>query len=278
MSKRGEVLVAIMNSPADWAIVQEQGWYRIPIASARRFVGDRWPPTWLAFYQTKIFGSEAFAVRYYAPVKGIREVIRQELFPDEKPGPRSGRRYYQVHLYPLQQLRQPIFSRRYRQIVFIPTTYAKLMDAVEINDLFDESPLEDKLWAAMKRFEIDAQRQLWVEGKAQQYALDFALFCDKGKINVETDGDRWHADPERIPLDNLRDNELESLGWSVLRYSTPQIQEGIEEYVIPNVMSTVNRLGGISDAGLIPRRFDPTDPAGPRQLTLFDESPPYGEE
>ena len=272
---RGDVLVAIMNSLADWTIVREQGWYRIPVSSVERFLKDRWPPQWLAFYQTKVFGNEAFSVRYYARVKGIRLASRSQLFPDDPGGPRAGRWYHQIHLYPLQHLEIPILSRRWRRIVFIPTTWAKLMNAVEINDLYDESPFEDRLWAHMKRFQIDAERQYWIDGKAQQYALDFAVFCEKGKIDVETDGDTWHADVERIPLDNLRDNELESLGWSVLRYSTKQIGESAEAYCITNLMETINRLGGASTQGLIPRKFDPNDPAGPRQLTLFDESPPY---
>ena len=31
---RGEVLIAIMNNPVDFGILQEQGWYRIPVGSA----------------------------------------------------------------------------------------------------------------------------------------------------------------------------------------------------------------------------------------------------
>jgi hypothetical protein len=41
---RGEVLVAIMNDPADFAIAQEQHWYRIPVYSVKRFLKERWPP------------------------------------------------------------------------------------------------------------------------------------------------------------------------------------------------------------------------------------------
>jgi hypothetical protein len=43
---RGEVLIALLKEKSDFAILQEQGWYRIPVASAPR----RWPPKWLAFY------------------------------------------------------------------------------------------------------------------------------------------------------------------------------------------------------------------------------------
>jgi hypothetical protein len=33
-AERGQVLVAIMNNKADLSILQEQGWYRIPVAKA----------------------------------------------------------------------------------------------------------------------------------------------------------------------------------------------------------------------------------------------------
>lgn len=56
---RGEVLVALLKEKSDYAILQEQGWYRIPVAHAPK----RWPPKWLAFYQPKAFQKEAFRVQ-----------------------------------------------------------------------------------------------------------------------------------------------------------------------------------------------------------------------
>ncbi len=35
-------------------------------------------------------------------------------------------------------------------------------------------------------------------------ALDFAIDCARGRIDVETDGDTWHANSERAALDNRR--------------------------------------------------------------------------
>jgi len=82
MIKEKDALVAIMNDPADLAIARDQHWYRIPVASVHRFLKDRWPPKYLAFYQTQVFGNEAFAVNYYAQVLDTNEVSRKELFPD----------------------------------------------------------------------------------------------------------------------------------------------------------------------------------------------------
>ena len=93
-AQRGEVLVAIMNNKRDFAILQEQHWYRVPVDTAPR----RWPPRWLAFYQTKVFDDERWAVNYYGRVRDIRIRRGQELGLYEPPDPKASRRYYQVRL------------------------------------------------------------------------------------------------------------------------------------------------------------------------------------
>jgi very-short-patch-repair endonuclease len=269
---RGEVLVAIVNNLEDMRTARAAGWYRIPVTSVRKWLKDRWPPRWLAFYQTKIFGPEAYAVNYYAVVRGVREVSRPELFPDmPRNHPKANRRYYQLILGDLQALSHPILSRRLRRIVFIPTTLDKFKAAVEINDLWDESPLEDQLWAILKRARIRAERQYPVKVENQFYFLDFAIFCNEGKIDVETDGDTWHSEPERIPLDNQRDTAMASHGWYVIRFNTTQIHEQPVDYCVSKVMATINRLKGLDHTTGVPVRYDPDDPLGPQQLGLFDQ-------
>ena len=119
----------------------------------------RWPPAWLAFYQTKVFNDESYAIRYWGRVSRIAQVKRQELFPHELSCARADREYFRVHLHSLERLAQPIPSRRWRRITFIGTTWAKLSRAAEVNDLFDDSPLEDALRAGPTANAIDAERQ-----------------------------------------------------------------------------------------------------------------------
>jgi very-short-patch-repair endonuclease len=252
MFRSGEVLVAIVNNHQDFAIAQTQHWYRIPVSSVKKFLRKRWPPEWLAFYQTKVFGQEAFAIRYYAKVIDIQEVGRADLFPNEPPHEKSHKRYYKLALSPLATLPQPIASYRRRRITFISTTWNKLISAKEINDLYDDSPLEDRLWQEMKTLQIDAERQERVKVKERVYFLDFAVYCAQGKINIETDGDRWHAQQVRIPEDNRRDNDLETLGWRTLRFNTKHVQEAMGEYCIPTIVENINHLGGLGHKG---RRF-----------------------
>ena len=273
--RRGEVLVAIVNQLSDFDIAHDEHWYRIPVRSAKRFLKERWPPEWLAFYQTKVFGSEAYSVRYYGQVSDVREVFRWQLFPDEPINDKTNRRCYQLVLSPLEQLPRPILSLRWRRIVFISTTWEKLITATEINDLYDASPLEDRLWVELKRRRIEAERQYGVMVRKRYYLLDFAIFCNDGKLDVETDGDSWHADLERIPLDNERNNDLAGVGWTVLRFNGMQLRERMADYCIPTIMEGVNRAGGLTANGLIARPFDPERPAGPQQLTLFEAGPAY---
>lgn len=271
-AERGEVLVAILRDKSDFAILQEQLWYRIPVERAPK----RWPPRWLAFYHTKAFGEMAYAVHCYGRVRQVDVVRRRDLFPHEPLNPKSDREYYRVRLDRLDRLERPIRSGRPRRIVFIPTTWHKFTTAAEINDLFHESPLEDRLWAQFRQLNISAERQWDLKLNESRYVLDFAVFCAQGQIDVETDGDTWHARRDRIPKDNRRDNALALAGWGVLRFNGKQIRESLTDYCVPKILGLINRLGGLGDEGMVPRKFFNL-PGGPgQQLSLFDEAP--GEE
>ena len=130
--------------------------------------------------------------------------------------------------------------------------------AEELNDLFDDSPLEDKLWRALIRLRIKAERQWGLQVHERYYVLDFALFCNKGNVDVETDGDTWHANKERSPLDNQRNNDLEVVSWSVLRFNTRHINEQLEDYCLPTIQDKINHAGGLSDEGRCRGNFSHT--------------------
>jgi very-short-patch-repair endonuclease len=266
---RGEVLIALLKEKSDFAILQEQGWYRIPVLNAPK----RWPPRWLAFYQPKAFKEEAFRVQYYGEVADIQVVPRSELFPNEIESARSSQQYYQLTFKSLEVLDRPVLSLRPRRLVFIPTTWEKFSCAEQINDLFDDSPLEDALWLQLKRLLIQAERQWELVVDEQRYFLDFALFCTKAPVAVETDGDTWHTVPDRANQDYIRQNAIESRGWHVLRFNSKEIREGMQAYCLPEIQKTINHLGGLSDEGLVLRIFYPK--SGTTQLSLFEGSASY---
>jgi hypothetical protein len=110
-------LVAILKDKSDLTILQEQAWYRIPVASAPK----RWPPNWLAFYQPKNFGEDAYRIRYFGQVKDIHRAKRKELFPNEMESARSEREYFIITLVKVEERQEPIPSYRPKRLVFIPT-------------------------------------------------------------------------------------------------------------------------------------------------------------
>lgn len=241
-SKR--VLVVLMNNRRDFMTARDQHWYRIPLKSAPRGIDSKY----IAFYQTLAFGEEKWSIRYRAEVKQRDIVSRIDLLPDEPNHPRAKEKYFQFHLHELEKLKQPIVSHRGRRIVFIPTTLAKFNLATEVNDLFHESPLEDLLWKQLKRVNLTAERQFFLSVDKMRYCLDFALFCTKGHINVECDGDQWHSEKSQIASDNQRNNDLTSGGWSVLRFNTVQLQSQMDQ-CLETIWRTVYARGGILTEG-----------------------------
>jgi very-short-patch-repair endonuclease len=270
-SPHDQLLVAILNDVRDFELARDEHWYRIPCDKAEKWLGDRWPPRWLAFYQTKDFGVESHTVTWFAELLGIRQVQRCELFPHEGRNFKSNRSYFKLSLGPLQRRTEPIPSRRYRKIVFIKTTRDKFTRAAEINDLFDDSPLEDQLWAEFKRRKISAERQEFVKLEAEEAALDFAIYCDGGKIDVETDGDTFHTIPDHVERDNRRHNALGLKGWTIIRFNTAQIVEQMATYCLPQIVGQIKKFGGVDENGQTPRRIELPNQLGLFQKGLFDD-------
>ena len=68
----------------------------------------------------------------------------------------------------------------------------------------------------------------------------------------------------------MRDNDLETAGWRVLRFNTHHIREEMDEYCVPTIVDNVNGLGGLTTRALVPRKIWLDVPAGTRQLSLFE--------
>lgn len=148
ISPHARVLVAIVNRQRDLAAARDEGWYRIPLARAPRALHAEY----LAFYQTAVFGSERWAVRYLAPVRAVSIATRAALLPAEADHPRASERYYRFAIGQLLALAVPVLSRRLRRIAFIPTTAGQLLRARDLNELWhpDEDAADgwEELWGA----------------------------------------------------------------------------------------------------------------------------------
>jgi hypothetical protein len=85
----------------------------------------------------------------------------------------------------LQPLARPIPSLRWRRIAFIHTTWDRLQDAGEINDLFMQGEqYVDRLYATLKEKGVEAVRNYRVEEPGVVYELPLAVICQDGRIEV----------------------------------------------------------------------------------------------
>lgn len=236
-------LVGIVTQQKDWDLVRFAHWYRIPVRTAPAGLEK---VRYLAFYQTRVFGEEKWAVNWYAPVLGMSRATRRELLPDEPRHARATAEYWRVELGELRRLLHPIPSRRWRRIVFIPTSLERLLRAKEINDLFKVSPIEEKLYFTLKDAGLPAERQFFVREEGTGYMLDMAVFCRDGSLDIECDGEQYHSGRAKAEQDRDRDNKLTTAGWRILRFSGRRIV-GDTDKCVETVRRTVRRLGGVKD-------------------------------
>jgi very-short-patch-repair endonuclease len=261
-----DALVVIANTRDSFARAVDEHWYHLPLSKA--------PPALLngqvhtvAFYLPKVFGADAFHVTYAAPLLAATTVMRRELFPHEPDHPRADVEYMRLSLGEVERLPHPIPSRRWRRIVVCSTTLAKLEAATEINDLFHASPLEDTVWDELKQGGVPAEREYFVPGDRNgMYALDFAVFGQQRNLDIECDGDQYHATPTRARYDNRRNNFPTSRGWSVLRFDTTHIRDELPA-VMAQIHAAIRDCGGLAPYPQAPESVAPA----PMQPGLWGE-------
>jgi len=232
------VLVVVVNDPADLARARDEGWYRIPLDRApRRIAAD-----YLAFYQTGAFpADERWTVQWLAPVQAYRLTTRKELIPDEPEHPRADQPYYKVTLGPLASLPHAVPSRRLRRITFIPTTLGRLMQAEEINDLWIKSSAQERLWAALKLADLEAERQYPFQDELPQYVADFAVFCRDGRIAMLVT-DEPQAEGE-LREAYLPDYLLAAGDWAVVRVTIAELATDAQAWA-ERLAGQAARFGG----------------------------------
>lgn len=146
------------------------------------------------------------------------------------------------------ELPKPIISHRGRQLLFIPTTWQKFITADEINDIFNDSPLEEKLWKELKRRRWPAERQVLLRTNDKNWLCDFVLYCAKGTVDVECDGDTYHMQPETVIYDKMRNNEIAAVAdWDVLRFTTRHIEQNLD-WTMRTIGRKISLLGGLKYA------------------------------
>ena len=259
-----------MPNTKDWQIANEQNWYRIPVGKAPLIITEK-RAKYIAFYFPAVFGEEKkWKVTHFAKIKSITEIMRKELFPNEPLNPKSDTLYYKVCFEKMEVLSNPFVSRRGHRLVFFSTTEDKFFSgSTDFNSLFQSSFLETKMEKMIGGMKVEYERE-WREyvDVKKFYYLDFAIWCKKGAIDIECDGDKYHMENNDVHLDKTRNNELESYGWSVLRFTSKHFNEE-RKHIEKTIYQTVKELGGALKVS------EPNEPYLPKkpndnQLELFE--------
>lgn len=265
------MLVSWIPTAEDLRLFHEEHWYRIPL-DVRITSSKEWrSPGWVAAFESTRASGHHQQVLRYARVLGIEEKSRSELFSSSAPGPKQSRRYLKLSLGETLELPKPLIPPRSRQRTpFIWTTIQKLLEAVDFNDLFNDSPVENSLWKDMKAEGIDAERQWPAHADGKNYILDFAVFCRKRNIDVEMDGDQHHSIPANSEYDSERDSALGRKGWAVQRILAYKYRKEPGGQ-IRRLCEAIEQYGGIEGSP----RFIPTQSGVVKQLRLLEQRLPY---
>ncbi len=182
MHPADRVLVAVMNKRHDFERARDEGWYRIPVKHAPKSTQEA---DIVAFYFTKAFGDERWAIHWYASVRGHELKRRRDLVPEEAHHPRADHAYYVMQLGPLERLEPPIISLRWRRIAFIETTWDRFQMAQEINELYASGA--DGLFVTLKELGVAPEREFPVRESGRQYVVDLAIPCRDGTLAIVFD-------------------------------------------------------------------------------------------
>lgn len=234
------VLVSVLGRKKDLEILLSNGWYRIPAAKlpARPF-------KWIAFYQTSAFGKEGKRIRYYGRVKEKKRVLRSDLLPDEPGHPGAKGEYYKFTFSGIKELPKPITNKTGMRFVFGFTTPSKLLRCRSLHVLFGIRPLEKIFRKALKRRKIYFFPEYPIILRRRiRYRLDIAIFCKRGKIDIECDMPKYHSG-RRYKHDKHRNNFLKRRGWMVIRFTDEDILFDIKK-CLKEVEAAIARLGGFS--------------------------------
>ena len=87
----------------------------------------------------------------------------------------------------------------------------------------DDSELERLLDEIIRDFDLpEPSRQLWIDLPDKRVRIDHAY--PDARLLIEVDSYAWHSDREAFEADRQRDNELQLLGWRVLRFTWAQLR------------------------------------------------------
>lgn len=235
------VLIAVLKNKKDLNILLKKHWYRIPVSNSPRKKAE-----YIAFYQPALFGKNGSCISYYGKIKNISIFKRKEILPSECGHHKADNNYYKMEVSDIKKLPKPVKNKHKMRISFGFTCLDKLMKAESINQLFDVMPIESILAENLDKNKINASREhIFFLPDKKIYRLDFAVFCKKGPLNIECDGEKWHSVRSQRLKDAKRDKILRNYGWKVLRLKEKDIVNNIDN-CMNKISGSIKGLGGLS--------------------------------
>ena len=239
MDNKKSVLVAVIKDRRDLSMFLDKHVYRMPV-----FYAPRKKAGYIAFYQPSGFGKTGSRIKYYAKIKGFCVLKRKQILPGEKDHPRSQEDYYFIKLGSVKIFKEPIRNRSRMRVSFGFTSLKKLSAAKDVLELFGIPPMEEIVSSALNAKGITPFAQYGFSlADKKRYRMDFAIFCKKGPLNIECDGEKWHSVKAQRIKDEKRDRILKNHGWVILRLTEKEIVKNINGCV-KKVEKTIEKLGG----------------------------------
>jgi hypothetical protein len=233
------VLIAVVNRLQDLSNILRKKWYRIPV---KRMPSK--PFEYIAFYQTTALGKLGGRIEHYARISKRKTVKRKQLLPHEPDHPRADEDYCKLTFRTVRKLKRPIVNRPGMRINFGFATLNRLNRSRTIANLFGIRQVEVVFRKLLVKCRVPFTPEHVIKhADKMRYRLDFAIFCRKGKLDVECDMRKFHSGARRLK-DARRDRFMKRQGWKVMRFTDERILND-PNGCMTELRSAVERLGGL---------------------------------
>jgi len=137
-----------------------------------------------------------------------------------------------------------------------------LLYYIEERTFPDEQVLAEKETIFESSFERDVYEYLTRLGyavtpqvKVGHYRIDLVVEGDDKRLGIECDGDRWHP-PERWWHDQLRQRQLERMGWTICRVWASAFYKDRDLAMAP-IIRTLTEIGINPNKQRLPTKYFP---------------------
>ena len=108
--------------------------------------------------------------------------------------------------------------------------FVEYVESSKYKKLQFDSPVEEKLYKELKKAGVKVMPQFWTKVlRNKSYRLDFAMFVNGKKFDIEIDGDMAHS--SIADYDILRDTHMRIEGWCVRRFTANEVNNNLEKVV-----------------------------------------------